>query len=52
MALIVIDPIGQKLKIFNFELKSKLYLHFVVKFDGKSVGDSPEVQNLIVIETP
>ena len=30
------------MKIFNFELESKLDLHFYVKFDGESDGDSPE----------
>ena len=35
-------PIGQKMKIFNFVLESKFDLHFNVKFDGKSDGDSPE----------
>ena len=30
------------MKIFNFELESKLYLHFDVKFDGEYDGDGPE----------
>ena len=30
------------MKIFNFELESKLDLHFFVKFDGESNGDGPE----------
>ena len=29
-------------KIFNFELESKLDLHFDVKFDGECVVDGPE----------
>ena len=29
------------MKIFNFELESKLDLHFDVKFDGECDGDSP-----------
>ena len=30
------------MKIFNFELESKLDLHFDVKFDGECDGDGPE----------
>ena len=29
------------MKIFNFELESKLDLHFNVKFDDESDGDGP-----------
>ena len=29
-----------KMKMINFELESKLDLHFDVKFDGESDGDS------------
>ena len=32
------------MKILNFELKSKLDLNFLVEFDGKYGGDSPEPQ--------
>ena len=35
-------PMGQKMKIFNFELESKLDLHVDVKFDGECDGDGPE----------
>ena len=39
----LIDPlIGQKMKIFIFVLKSKLDVHFNVKFDGESDGDGPK----------
>ena len=31
-----------KMKIFNFELESKLDLYFDVKFDGECDGDGPE----------
>ena len=37
-------PIGQKMKIFNFVLESKLDLHLYVKFEGESAGDGPESQ--------
>ena len=30
------------MKIFNFELESKLDLHYDVKFDGECDGDGPE----------
>ena len=30
------------MKMFNFELESKLDLHFDVKFDGECDGDGPE----------
>ena len=30
------------MKIFNFEVESKLDLPFYVKFDGESDGDGPE----------
>ena len=32
------------MKIFNFELESKLDLHLNVKFDGESDGDGPDSQ--------
>ena len=32
------------MKIFNFKLESKLDLHFDVKFNGESNGDSPKAQ--------
>ena len=32
------------MKIFNFELESKLDLHSNVKFDDKSDGDGPDSQ--------
>ena len=35
---------GQKMKIFNFVLETKLDLHFDVKFDGESDGDGPDSQ--------
>ena len=35
---------GQKMKIFNFELESKLDLHLYVKFDGEPDGDGPDSQ--------
>ena len=31
------------MKIFNFELESKLDLHFDVKFDGECVGDGSKL---------
>ena len=43
MALID-PPTGQKMKIFNFKLGSKLDLHFNVKFNGESNGDGPKAQ--------
>ena len=33
---------GQKMKIFTFELESKLDRHFNVKFYGESDGDGPD----------
>ena len=35
------------MKIFNFELESKLDLHLDVKFDGECDGDNPNLKNLI-----
>ena len=35
---------GQKMKIFTFELESKLDRHFNVKFYGESDGDGPDSQ--------
>ena len=35
---------GQKMKIFNFELEEKLDRHSDVEFDGESDGDGPEAQ--------
>ena len=29
------------MKMFNFELESKLYLHLDVNFDGECDGDGP-----------
>ena len=37
--------IGQKMKIFNFELEEKLDKHFQVKFDGEFDGNSLEALN-------
>ena len=34
------------MKIFNFELKEKLDLHFDIKFDDESVGDVPFLKTL------
>ena len=36
------------MKILNFELKEKLDLHFDVKFNGESYGDSLEAQKSYV----
>ena len=35
----LLTPYGPKMRIFNFELVSKLDLHFDVKFDGEFDGD-------------
>ena len=35
---------GQKMKIFNFELEEKLDQHSDVEFDGESDGHGPEAQ--------
>ena len=35
---------GQKMKIFNFELEEKLDRHSDVEFDGESDGDSPDAK--------
>ena len=35
---------GQKMKIFNFELEEKLDRHSDVEFDGESDGDSPKTR--------
>ena len=41
----LIDPLwAKKMKIFNFELKEKLYQHSDVEFDGESDGDGPAAQ--------
>ena len=39
----LLTPYGPKMKIFNFELESKLDLHFDVtfNFDGECDGDGP-----------
>ena len=36
--------VGQKMKIFNFELEEKLDRHSDVEFDGESDGNGPEAQ--------
>ena len=38
---------GQKMKIFNFELEEKLDRHSDVEFDGELDGDSPKISNTI-----
>ena len=38
---------GQKMKIFNFELELKLDLHFYVKFDGESDVTVPNLLNIV-----
>ena len=35
---------GQKMKIFNFEMEEKLYQLSDVEFDGESDGVGPEAQ--------
>ena len=40
---------GQKMKIFNFELEEKLDRHSEVEFDGKFDGDGPEAQKPSVL---
>ena len=43
---------GRKMKIFNFELESKLDLHFDVKFDGECDGDGPDSRILKTLSRP
>ena len=46
----LIGPIGQKMKIFNFVLESKLDLHCDVKFEGEcenAMVTVPNFKNLI-----
>ena len=38
----LLTHMGQKMKIFNFELELNIDLHLDVKFDGKCDGDCPE----------
>ena len=38
---------GQKMKIFNFELEENLDRHSDVEFDGESDGDGPEAQKTL-----
>ena len=38
----LLAPIGQKMKIYNFELESILDLNYDVKFDGERDSDGHE----------